>query len=173
MSFKVFEANLERARKLSPPEMVNEFQTTFKAGVSKTPKLPSKEQMLLRSMLIEEEAKEFREACEDNDFIEAADALGDLLYVVLGGFIVFGLVNGIDEELMAQIHASNMSKLCVSVEEAQAFIDETTDKDGPIYYYEETTEGRVVLYWAYGPKKDKVAKGPHYIAPDLSFLIQE
>lgn len=163
---------LEYARGLTPPQMVKEFQTIYKAGYSEEPALPSVDVMRLRCALIFEEAKELQDACAEGDLVEAADALGDLLYVVLGGFATFGIAGLPGQEVMARIHAANLSKLCSSVEEAQKIIDDSTLVDGPIYYYEESKGGTAVLYWATGPKKDKVVKGPHYKAPDLSFLLK-
>lgn len=161
---------LAQARELTPSEMVEQFQTTYKAGLEHHPTVPAVDVMRLRCVLIEEEFKEFYQACAEGNLVEAADALGDLLYVVLGGFCVFGIGGNNGAEIMAQIHASNMSKLCFTKDEAQDFIDDTTTKDGPIYYMEENDAGQFVLYWASGEKKDKVAKGPNYFKPDLSFL---
>lgn len=45
---------------------------------------------------------------ENVDMTEAADALGDLDYVVQGGNLVFGIPAGL---VMYEIHCSNMSKL--------------------------------------------------------------
>jgi predicted HAD superfamily Cof-like phosphohydrolase len=47
-------------------------------------------------------------ADEHVDMVEAADALGDLDYVVQGGNIVFGIPAGL---VMYDIHVSNLSKL--------------------------------------------------------------
>lgn len=48
-------------------------------------------------------------ACDENvDLIEAADALGDLDYVVQGSNLVFGFPSGM---VLKEIHESNMSKL--------------------------------------------------------------
>src|SRR4051812_7991396 len=66
----------------------------------------------LRARLIKEELNEFRDASSlyinDKHIIEVADALGDLLYVVYGA----GVTYGIDlEPVFQEIHRSNMSKL--------------------------------------------------------------
>ena len=46
----------------------------------------------------------------NHDIVEIADALTDMLYVLLGTFIAHGLQD-IAEELFAEVHRSNMSKL--------------------------------------------------------------
>lgn len=62
----------------------------------------------LRVNLIQEELDELKEALSENDIVEAADALGDLLYVVYGAACCFGLDM---EPIFNEIHRSNMSKL--------------------------------------------------------------
>ncbi len=57
-----------------------------------------------------EELEEYRAAVRDNDIVEIADALTDMLYVLLGTFIAHGLQD-IAEELFDEVHRSNMSKL--------------------------------------------------------------
>ncbi len=68
---------------------------------------PGFRQSELRIKLIAEEFKEFRDAVEALDIIEAADALGDLLYVVMGSFLAFGID---PNPVLAEIHRSNMTK---------------------------------------------------------------
>lgn len=62
----------------------------------------------LRIGLIDEELDELKEALELNDIVEVADALCDLLYVVYGAGVTYGLPM---DELFAEVHRSNMSKL--------------------------------------------------------------
>ena len=62
----------------------------------------------LRSDLIEEEWHEFVDAVWDRDKVEVADALGDLLYVVIGTAHVYGI--DIDR-VFREIHRSNMTKV--------------------------------------------------------------
>lgn len=58
--------------------------------------------------LIEEEAAEFRAAVEADDVVEIADAVADLLYVVYGAALTFGIPV---PEVFAEVHRSNMTKL--------------------------------------------------------------
>jgi len=91
-------------------EQVKLFHKTFGQPVLTKPTIPSKERCDLRFKLIEEELEEFKEAYENNDIVEVADALTDLLYVIFGSHIEFGL-SEIAEELFDEVQKSNMSKL--------------------------------------------------------------
>jgi predicted HAD superfamily Cof-like phosphohydrolase len=62
----------------------------------------------IRCALIEEEAAEFREALEAGDLVEVADAIADLLYVVYGAAVTFGIPI---DEVFSEVHRSNMTKL--------------------------------------------------------------
>ena len=65
---------------------------------------------LLRYKLMREENEEYLEAANNNDLVEVADALGDMLYILCGTIIEHGLQYKI-EEVFAEIQRSNMSKL--------------------------------------------------------------
>ena len=64
----------------------------------------------LRFKLMEEENLEYLKATKDNDIIEIADALGDMLYILCGTIISHGLQYKI-EQIFQEIQNSNMSKL--------------------------------------------------------------
>jgi predicted HAD superfamily Cof-like phosphohydrolase len=66
--------------------------------------------MNLRFSLMDEENKEYLEAIKNNDMIEVADALGDMLYILFGTIITHGMQDVIDE-VFEEIQRSNMSKL--------------------------------------------------------------
>jgi predicted HAD superfamily Cof-like phosphohydrolase len=155
----------------SPPAMVQEFHRVFGHPADREPGIPTKEEGELRAALIREELNEFEHAVLTEDFTEACDALGDMLWVVLGGFEVFGVAGKVGEQIMNAIYESNMSKLCKSEEEAIDIVEETTTEEaGALYTYKALNDGRAVLYHAFGSKKGKIAKGPHYHTPDFSFL---
>ena len=59
---------------------------------------------------MKEENEEYLEATLNNDIVEVADALGDMLYVLCGTMIEHGMQN-LMEEVFEEIHRSNMSKL--------------------------------------------------------------
>jgi predicted HAD superfamily Cof-like phosphohydrolase len=64
----------------------------------------------LRFNLMKEENEEYLEAAQNNDIVEIADALGDMLYILCGTIIEHGLQHKI-EEVFDEIQRSNMSKL--------------------------------------------------------------
>ena len=68
------------------------------------------EEIKLRFKLMEEENLEYLKASKENDIVEIADALGDMLYILCGTIISHGLQNKI-EEIFQEIQSSNMSKL--------------------------------------------------------------
>ena len=67
----------------------------------------------LRFKLMEEENLEYLKATRENDLVEIADALGDMLYILCGTIISHGLQNKI-EEIFQEIQSSNMSKLGIN-----------------------------------------------------------
>lgn len=89
-------------------QKVKEFMLTFDQEVKTQPELPSNDIQLLRYHLIAEELSEFDDALVDNDIVEVADALTDLLYVVYGAGHAFGIDL---DACFAEVHRSNMSKL--------------------------------------------------------------
>jgi len=90
---------------------VQEFHTAFKIGYSHTPIASLEgEKNNLRFNLMDEENKEYLEAAENNDLVEVADALGDMLYILCGTIIEHGLQHKI-EAVFNEIQRSNMSKL--------------------------------------------------------------
>lgn len=64
----------------------------------------------LRIRLIREELEEYAAAARAGDLVAVADALTDLLYVVLGAMLAHGL-HPVAEDLFAEVHRSNMSKV--------------------------------------------------------------
>lgn len=90
---------------------VKDFHTAFKIGHRETPKANlGIEKNMLRYKLMREENEEYLEAANDDDIVEVADALGDMLYILCGTIIEHGLQHKI-EEVFEEIQRSNMSKL--------------------------------------------------------------
>lgn len=91
--------------------MLEEFHRVFGAHLEERPTADlDAATIALRVSLIQEELNEYREAAEAHDLVEIADALSDLMYVVLGTYVSHGLQD-VAEALFAEVHASNMSKL--------------------------------------------------------------
>ena len=90
---------------------VKEFHIAFGLGVSEIKIGDLGEQKnLLRYNLMKEENEEYLEAVQNNDEIEIADALGDMLYILCGTILEHGLQHKI-EAVFDEIQRSNMSKL--------------------------------------------------------------
>ena len=90
---------------------VKEFHTAFGLGFSENPKGDLGESKnMLRLNLMKEENEEYLEAVKNNDLVEVADALGDMMYILCGTIIEHGLQH-IIEEVFDEIQRSNMSKL--------------------------------------------------------------
>lgn len=90
---------------------VKEFHTAYKIGYRTTPKADlGKAKNELRFNLMQEENEEYLEAAKNNDLVEVADALGDMLYILCGTIIEHGMQDKI-EEVFNEIQRSNMSKL--------------------------------------------------------------
>lgn len=92
-------------------DSVKQFHSSFGLGISDIPKADLGEAVnLLRYNLMKEENEEYLEAVQNNDLVEIADALGDMLYILCGTIIEHGLQYKI-EEVFDEIQRSNMSKL--------------------------------------------------------------
>lgn len=89
---------------------VKDFHDAFMVENGKPLSLLPESEFILRHKLMEEENKEYLEACWKGDMSEIADALGDQLYILLGTILKHGLQHKI-EEVFEEIHESNMSKL--------------------------------------------------------------
>ena len=92
-------------------EAVKAFHKAFKLDYRETPKANlGTDKNMLRYKLMREENEEYLDAANDNDLVEVADALGDMLYILCGTIIEHGLQYKI-EEVFNEIQRSNMSKL--------------------------------------------------------------
>ena len=89
---------------------VEKFHTAFGIENNYSPTLVNESDFLLRYKLMREENEEYLEACENNDMVEVADALGDMLYILSGTILKHGMQGKI-EEVFTEIQRSNMSKL--------------------------------------------------------------
>lgn len=92
-------------------DAVKAFHSAFKIGYRETPKADlGIDKNELRFNLMKEENEEYLEAAKNNDLIEVADALGDMLYILCGTIIEHGMQHKI-EAVFDEIQKSNMSKL--------------------------------------------------------------
>ena len=89
-------------------ERVRKFMETFGQEIKEKAQFPNEKITSLRHDLIKEELDELKEAIDNNDIKEVADALTDILYVTYGAGHAFGI--NLDK-CFEEVQNSNMSKL--------------------------------------------------------------
>lgn len=90
-------------------DCVREFHAAFGHPIAEKPGIPEdKELVILRESLIEEESREVIDACWKGDLPEIAKELADLIYVIHGMALAYGIPL---DEVFEAVHQSNMSKL--------------------------------------------------------------
>ncbi|MEX1383099.1 hypothetical protein [Lutibacter sp.] len=90
---------------------VQEFHEAFGLGIQQEPVAQlSDNKLKLRFDLMAEENEEYLEAAKENNLVEVADALGDMLYILCGTILEHGMQHKI-EDVFNEIQLSNMSKL--------------------------------------------------------------
>ena len=89
-------------------ENVRKFMETFGQEIKEKAEFPNEKITFLRYELIKEELAELKEAMDNNDIKEVADALTDILYVTYGAGHAFGI--NLDK-CFEEVQKSNMSKL--------------------------------------------------------------
>ena len=85
-----------------------QFMRSFGQETLSRPTLPDVDLAELRLDLIQEEVDELAQAIIDQDIVEIADALTDILYVTYGAGHAFGIDL---DTCFTEVHRSNMSKL--------------------------------------------------------------
>jgi predicted HAD superfamily Cof-like phosphohydrolase len=147
---------------------VAEFHHTFKHPIVANPAIPSKKRCALRIELLAEELKELQQAVDDNNLTEVADALCDLQYVLAGAILEFGLGEKF-KELFDEVHRSNMSKACKTVEEANLTIDHYKNTASTESYHKEI-DG---LFLVYRTADNKTLKSINYSPADLGGILDQ
>ena len=87
---------------------VKAFMNTYGQDVNEKASFHEDTIVQLRVDLIEEELNELKEAIKNNDLVEVADALTDILYVTYGAGHSFGVDL---DKCFDEVQRSNMSKL--------------------------------------------------------------
>jgi predicted HAD superfamily Cof-like phosphohydrolase len=111
MTFKERSSDLpdERDKPFGAAAAVAEFHTAFNLPMRSSPSLETEDDLVkLRVALLEEEVGEFVTATEKGDLIGIADALADIVYVVYGTALTYGIDL---DSVLQEVHRSNMSKL--------------------------------------------------------------
>lgn len=143
---------------------VSEFYNLFDLPIMETPCIPGKKQSDLRITLLQEELNELKEAINNKDIVEIADALGDIEYVLVGTILEFGLGNQF-KKAFDKIHKSNMSKVCNSLKEAKETIQYYKEKEIEVKYVKKNDK-----YLVYRVSDKKILKSINYKPVDLKFV---
>ena len=93
---------------MQPQDMVAEFHRKFDIPVGDRPFIPDEAIRQLRVRLIQEEFDELQEAMAAQDLPAVAKELADLLYVVYGTAVSYGLDM---DPIFREVHRSNLSKV--------------------------------------------------------------
>ena len=110
-------------------QKVKKFMQTFGQEVKSRPSFSSEKINELRYNLIEEELYEFKHALDNNDLLEVADALTDILYVTYGAGHAFGIDL---DACFDEVQNSNMSKL--GTDGKPIYNDQGKVMKGPNYF---------------------------------------
>jgi len=143
------------------------FHRLFKAHVVSKPAIPDAKRCALRVSLLQEELNEMKEAIEENDLVEIADALADIQYVLAGAVHEFGLGSRFGA-LFDEVQRSNMSKACTTREEAERTVTHYAAKDQPAHI--EEVGGKFLVYRT---ADNKVLKSVEYSPADLKGILGE
>ena len=153
-------------------QKVGEFHRIFGHPQNNKPQFnifdDDKKLVQLRIDLIEEELNELKEACEEKDMTEVADALCDIAYVTYGTAHAFGLPI---DTMFNEVHVSNMLKTCDNEEDAKIsvkkYLEEKRYNDPQ---YRKSDCGK---YWiVYDNETGKILKNHKFKSPELSkFLV--
>lgn len=87
---------------------VKDFHIAFGQRVGSYPELPDTKERTLRAKLLSEEMYEYTKAENENDIVEIADALADIIYIACGTAVSYGIPL---DEIFSEVHRSNMAKL--------------------------------------------------------------
>lgn len=161
---------MDKKTKFQEPQGLNDvaqFHDTFSMPILDEPTIPDAKRCELRVSLIQEELNELKQAIEDNDMVEVADALADLQYVLSGAILEFGLAPKF-KSIFDEVQRSNMSKTCKTLDEAhrtQAHYKESKSVDSEVV--EKNGE-----YLVYRIPDRKVLKSVDYSPADIKSIVE-
>ena len=142
---------------------VETFNSTMGKPNNYEPIIPEEKEWMFVYNFILEELEEYKHACETNDIVEILDALCDIAYVSIGNG---AMLHGLKDKLWPayqEVQASNMSKACISEEEAQETVRVRSAEQKEPCHYEKVGD----YYIVYRTRDKKVMKNINYFRPDL------
>ena len=146
---------------------VEMFNVTMGKPNNYVPIIPEEKEWMFVYNFILEELEEYKHACETGDVVEILDALCDITYVSLGnGAMLHGLKDKVWPAYQ-EVQASNMSKACISEEEAQETVRVRSAEQKEPCHYEKVGE----YYIVYRTRDKKVMKNINYFRPDLKQFL--
>lgn len=145
---------------------VKEFHKGFDHPILPTPMIPDAKRCALRVELLREELKELADAIEKKDIVEVADAFCDLQYVLSGAILEFGMGEKFGE-LFNEVHRSNMSKACSTIQEAEETVKFYREKHNTETYIKEK-DG---VFLVYRISDNKTLKSINYSPANLKTII--
>ena len=142
---------------------VETFNATMGKPNNYEPIIPEEKEWMFVYNFILEELEEYKHACETNDIVEILDALCDIAYVSIGSG---AMLHGLKDKLWPayqEVQASNMSKACISEEEAQETVRVRSAEQKEPCHYEQVGK----YYIVYRTRDRKVMKNINYFRPNL------
>ena len=142
---------------------VETFNATMGKPNNYEPIIPEEKEWMFVYNFILEELEEYKHACETGDIVEVLDALCDIAYVSIGNG---AMLHGLKDKLWPayqEVQASNMSKACISEEEAQETVRVRSAEQKEPCHYSKVGE----YYIVYRTRDKKVMKNINYFRPDL------
>jgi predicted HAD superfamily Cof-like phosphohydrolase len=143
---------------------VEEFNAVMGKPNNYNPVIPAEKEWMFVYNFILEELEEYKHACETGNIVEVLDALCDITYVSLGNG---AMLHGIKDKIWPayqEVQASNLSKACISEEEAQETVRVRSAEQKEPCHYEQVGK----YYIVYRTRDKKVMKNVNYFRPDLS-----
>jgi hypothetical protein len=143
---------------------VEEFNAVMGKPNNYNPVIPDEKEWMFVYNFILEELEEYKHACETGNIVEVLDALCDITYVSLGNG---AMLHGIKDKVWPayqEVQASNLSKACISEEEAQETVRVRSAEQEEPCHYEKVGK----YYIVYRTRDRKVMKNINYFRPDLS-----
>ena len=153
---------------IDPINQVAAFHRCFQHPILPTPTIPAAARCELRIKLLQEELNELKEAIEQKDLVEIADALCDIQYVLSGAVLEFGL-GAKFKTLFEEVQRSNMSKACRTKAEAEATVAHYK-KEKRVDSYIKEVDG---LFLVYRQGDDKTLKSIDYSPADLVSILKD